>query len=91
MKINTFFICPECGNDKDFKIFTSNFQIVRQSPELGRCIDASSALPNLRQHDNYIECVPCLKRYDYNDAVTNGRRYVRAIGRFKKTRPMSQR
>lgn len=90
MVMNTFFVCPECGNDKVFKVFTSNFQSIRQSPELERCTDVSGALPNLRQHDNYIECVPCLKRYDYNDAVTNGRRYVRAIGRFKKTYPMSQ-
>jgi NADH:ubiquinone oxidoreductase subunit D len=82
--MNTFFVCPECGNDKDFKIFTSNFQVVRQSPELGVCTDVSVALPNLRQHDNYIECVSCLKRYEYNDAIMNGRRYVRAIRKLKK-------
>ena len=83
MVMNTFFVCPECGNDKDFKVFTSNFQCIRQSPELGVRTDVSGALPNLRQHDNYIECVPCLKRHEYNEAVTNGRRYIQAIRKRK--------
>ncbi len=85
MVMNTFFVCPECGNDKDFKIFTSNFQVVRQAPELGVRVDASVALPNLRPHDNYIECIRCLKRYEYNEAVTNGQRYVQAIRKLKQT------
>ena len=85
MIMNTFFVCPECGNDKDFKIFTSNFQSIRQSPELGVRTDVSGALPNLRQHDNYIECVSCFKRYEYNEAMTNGRRYIQVISKRKTT------
>ncbi len=83
MIMNMFFVCPECGNDKDFKIFTSNFQSIRQSPELGVRTDVSDVLPNLRQHDNYIECVLCHKRHEYNEAVTNGRRYIQAISKRK--------
>ena len=88
MVMNTFFVCPECGNDKDFKVFTSNFQCIRQSPELGARTDVSNVLPNLRQHDNYIECVPCLKRCEYNEAVTNGRRYIQAIRKRRTTTVM---
>ena len=52
MIMNTFFVCPNCGNDKEFKIFTSNFQVIKQSPELGKRIDESDVLPSLRQNDN---------------------------------------
>jgi len=33
MIMNTFFVCPECGNTEKFKVFTSNFQIVKQSTD----------------------------------------------------------
>lgn len=51
MMVNTYFVCPNCGNDKEFRIFTSSFQVVRQSPVLGKRIGESSVLPNLRQND----------------------------------------
>ena len=85
MVMNTFFVCPECGNDKDFKVFTSNYQSVRQSPDLGVRTDVSGVLPNLRQHDNYIECVLCLTRHEYNEALANGRRYIQSTRKLKTT------
>ncbi len=40
--MNTFFICPKCGNDKEFKIFTTNYQDIRQSANLGMHVDESN-------------------------------------------------
>ncbi|MDO8141502.1 MAG: hypothetical protein Q6358_08390 [Candidatus Brocadiales bacterium] len=75
MIMNTFFVCPECGNAERFKVFTSNFQIVKQSAE-GVRIYESSAMPNLRENDNYIECQLCSKRSEYNQAVDIGNNYL---------------
>lgn len=75
MMTKKFFVCPHCGNDKEFKIFTSNFQVVRQSPELGIRTEESGALPSLRQNDNYIECPRCFQRFDYDHAATIGKKY----------------
>lgn len=84
MITNTFFICPMCGNDKKFKIFTSNFQVVKQSPELGKRTDESSILPNLQQRDNYVECQSCFKRYEYDSAIVIGKRYLHTIQKLYK-------
>ncbi len=46
--MNTFFICPKCGNDKEFKIFTTNYQDIRQSSDLGMRVYESDFLPSLR-------------------------------------------
>ena len=59
---NTFLACPNCGDIKKFRIFTSNFQIVEQSPQLGVRTFESAILPCLRENDNYIECQSCLKK-----------------------------
>lgn len=75
MMTKKFFVCPHCGNNKEFKIFTSNFQVVRQSPELGIRTEESGALPSLRQNDNYIECPHCFQRFDYDNAATAGKKY----------------
>ncbi|MEP9410842.1 MAG: hypothetical protein HRF42_05460 [Candidatus Brocadia sp.] len=84
MMMNTFFVCTNCGNDKEFKIFTSNFRIVKQSPELGIRTDESDILPNLRQKDNYIECQLCLQRFEYENAATIGKKYIQASLRLLK-------
>ena len=84
MIMNTFFVCPNCGNDKEFTIFTSSFQVVKQSPELGKRIDESNALPNLRQNDNYIECQLCFQRSEYDKATTIGKKYVQTNLRLRK-------
>lgn len=76
MLTDTFFICPNCGNAKKFKIFTSNFQVVYQSPEIGKRIDESSVMPSLRENDNSIECQRCFKRVEYGKAIDIGKRYV---------------
>lgn len=55
------FLCPNCGNDKEFKLFTGSFQAIRQSLESGARTEASGMLPNLKQKDNYVECQLCLK------------------------------
>lgn len=83
---NTFFVCPNCGNDKEFKIFMSNFQAIKQSPELGMRIDESDVLPNLRQGDNYVECQLCLKKFEYDSAVITGKKYIQAVQKLQKTR-----
>jgi hypothetical protein len=83
---NTFFVCPNCGNDKGFKIFMSNFQAIKQSPELGKRIDESNVLPNLRQDDNYVECQLCLKKFEYDNAVNTGKKYIQAIQKMQKIR-----
>lgn len=84
MITNTFFICSNCGNDKEFRIFTSNFRDIRQSPELGIRIEESDALPNLRQTDTYIECKFCFQRFEYDNANSIGRKYIQAIRRLGK-------
>ena len=76
MIMNTFFVCPNCGNDKEFKIFTSNFQVIKQSPNLGKRIEESDFLPNLRQDGNYIKCPLCFKRYEYDTAASIGKKYI---------------
>lgn len=82
MIMNTFFVCPHCGNDKEFKVFTSCFQVVKQSPELGKRIAESGFLPNLKQNDNYIECQLCLKRYEYESASDAGKKYAQSLRRI---------
>ena len=52
MLTHTFFICPNCGNVKNFRIFTSNFQVVKQSPEMGIRVEESGIMPSLREDDN---------------------------------------
>lgn len=81
MKTNKFFVCPNCGNVKKFKVFTSNFQIIIQSPELGIRMDESGVLPNLKQIDNYIECQLCFKKSEYDKAIDLGEKYVKNISR----------
>lgn len=76
MIVDTFFVCSNCGNRKIFKIFTSNFQIIEQSPELGIRIE-SGVLPNLREEDNYIECQSCSKIFDYNSAMATSKIYTK--------------
>ena len=84
--MNTFFVCPRCGNDKEFKIFTTNFQAIRQSPEIGRRVDESDLLPSLRQNDSYIECKCCFQRIEYDSAASTGSRYVQATQRLLKAK-----
>ena len=84
MIMNNFFVCPNCGNDKEFKIFTSNFQVIKQSPEHGKRIDESDVLPNLRQNDNYIECQLCIKRFEYDNAASIGKKYIKTAQRLQK-------
>ena len=76
MAKNIFFVCPNCGNVRKFKIFTSNFQVVEQSPETGVRIGESGILPSLRQNDNYVECQLYLKKSDYDMVVAIGKKYV---------------
>jgi hypothetical protein len=68
MQTSAFFVCPDCGNVKKFRIFTSNYQVVNQSPEMGMRIDESSAMPSLREDNNYVECPLCLKKLEYDTA-----------------------
>ncbi|MBI2471948.1 MAG: hypothetical protein HYV59_12015 [Planctomycetes bacterium] len=84
--MNTFFVCPRCGNDKEFKICTTNFQAIRQSPEIGRRVDESDVLPSLRQNDSYIECKCCFQRIEYDSAAATGRRYIQATQRLFKVK-----
>ena len=84
--MNTFFVCPRCGNDKEFKIFTTNFQAIRQSPALGRRIDESDAMPSLRQNDSYIECKCCFQRIEYDSAAVTGKRYIQATQKLLKVK-----
>ncbi|MFN3533238.1 MAG: hypothetical protein ACK41Q_12135 [Candidatus Brocadia sp.] len=85
MITKTFFVCSNCGNDKEFKIFTSNFQVIRQSPELGIRTEESDILPSLRHNDNYIECQRCFQRFDYDNAATIGKRYIQTTQRLRKS------
>ncbi|MGQ3685221.1 MAG: hypothetical protein ACUBOA_09505 [Candidatus Loosdrechtia sp.] len=87
--MNEFFVCPKCGNDKTFHIFISSFQAIRQSPELGKRIDESDVLPNLRQNDTYIECKSCFQRIEYASAATIGKRYIQMTQRLLKAKRTS--
>lgn len=83
---NTFFVCPNCSNIKKFRIFTSSFQVIKQSPETGVRIDESNIMPSLRESDNYIECQVCLEKLEYDMAVDIGKKYVQRIKRLWKRR-----
>jgi len=85
MITNTFFVCPNCGNVKKFKVFTSNFQVIEQSPEMGVRVGESGVLPSLRQNDNYVECQLCLKKSDYDMVVDIGKRYMQETQGMKKS------
>lgn len=84
-----FFICPNCGNNKDFKIFMSDFQFVRQSPEQGVRTAESDLLPSLRQKDNYIECQSCFKRLEYDTAAAIGKKYIQTTLRLLKSNKLN--
>lgn len=79
MQTNTFFICPNCGNDKEFKIFMSNFRVIKQSMEPEMRVEESDVLPNLRKNDNYVECKLCLHRLEYDNAVVIGKKYAQTM------------
>lgn len=81
MRTNKFFVCPNCGNIRKFKVFTSNFQVVIQSPESGMRMNESGVLPNLRQADNYVECQLCFKKSDYDVAVNLGEKHIKDISK----------
>ncbi len=82
--MNTFFICPKCGNDKEFKIFATNYQDIRQSSDLGMRVDESDFLPSLRQGDTHIECKRCFQRIEHDNAATIGKRYIQATQKLLK-------
>lgn len=84
MIMNTFFVCPHCGNNKKFKIFTRSFQVIKQSPELGKRTDESGFLPSLRENDNHIECQFCFKKFEYDNAAAIGKKYIQTIQRCMK-------
>jgi len=84
MIMNTFFVCPNSSNDKEFKILTSNFQVIKQSPDLGKCIVESDTLPSLRQNVNYIECQLCLKRFEYDNDASIGKKCLQTTQRLQK-------
>jgi hypothetical protein len=84
--VNTFFVCPTCGNDREFNIFTSNFQAIKQSPELGRRVDESDVLPSLRHNDTYIECKCCFQRIEYDSAASTGKKYIQTTQRLLKAK-----
>ena len=75
-RTNKFFVCPYCGNVEKFKIFTSSFQVIKQSQERGICVDKSGVLPNLRQNDNYVECQKCFKKSEYEAAMDLGKKFI---------------
>ena len=84
MVMDTFFICPNCGNNKEFRIFASAFRDIRQSPELGIRIEESDALPNLRQADTYIECKLCFQRFKCDSAAAVGEKYIKTTQRLER-------
>ncbi len=88
---DTFFICPNCGNNKEFRIFASAFRDIRQSPELGIRREESDALPNLRQTDTYIECKLCFQKFEYDRASAVGKKYIKTTQRLRKTKYTSLR
>ena len=81
---NTFFICPHCGNTSKFIVVASHFRIINQSMEAGIRTEQSDPLPNLRKHDNYIECPKCSQRFEYDSAVTIGKRYLQTTRKLQK-------
>lgn len=81
---NTFFICPHCGNNREFLVITSSIRVIRQSPEVGLRTEESDSLPNLRGNDNYIECRLCLQKFEYDTAATIGKRYIQTALRLQK-------
>lgn len=88
MLTSIFFVCPNCYNTKKFRIFTSNFQVVKQSPEMGIRIEESDTLPSLREGDNYVECQQCFTKLAYDMAIVVGRKYIQQTKRFQnKTSP----
>lgn len=89
MITKTFFVCSNCGNNKEFKIFTSNFQVIKQSPELGVRTEESGVLPSLRQKDNHIECQLCSQSIEYDDAAATGKKYIQETQRLYKYAPPS--
>ena len=89
MIMNTFFVCPNCGNDKEFRIFTSSLRDIKQSPELGMRIEESDVLPNLRRTDTYIECKSCFQRLECDSAAAVGKKYIKITQRLQKTRHTS--
>ncbi len=74
MVANTFFACSQCGNKKKFRVFTSSFRTIEQSPELGVRVE-SGILPNLRENDNYVECMLCSQKLDCDTAATIGKNF----------------
>ena len=76
MRRNTFFVCANCGNSKNFKVFMSYVQIIPQSPELGILLAESGVLPNLRQYDNFFECQACFTTSEYDAAIDLGRKFI---------------
>lgn len=84
--MNAFFVCPKCGNDKEFNIFTSSFQAIKQSPELGKRVDESDILPSLRQNDTHIECKCCFQKIEYDSAATIGKRYIQMTQKLLKAK-----
>ena len=84
MLTNTLFICPKCGNVENFRVFTSNFQVVKQSPEMGIRIDESDVMPSLREDDNYIECQMCFKKLEYDLAIDIGKKYLQKSIRLRR-------
>jgi DNA-directed RNA polymerase subunit RPC12/RpoP len=83
MRTHKFFACPNCGNARLFKVFTSSFQVVMQSPDDGTCIGESGILPNLRQNDNYVECQLCHEKSEYDIAVDHGKKYLKTTRNLK--------
>ena len=75
MIANKFFACSQCGNKKKFRVFTSSFRTIEQSPELGIRIE-SGVLPNLRENDNYVECQLCSQRFDCDTAKAIRKAYT---------------
>ncbi|OHB91228.1 MAG: hypothetical protein A2Z57_14850 [Planctomycetes bacterium RIFCSPHIGHO2_12_39_6] len=84
MFASTFFVCPNCGNVKKFRVFTSNVQVISQSSELKMRIDESNVMPNLRGYDNYIECQMCSKKLEYDLAIDIGKKYLQKSMRLYK-------
>lgn len=82
--INTFFVCPHCGNNREFRVFTGSYRVIRQFLELGIQTEQSDPLPNLRKQDNYIECQKCSQRFEYDSAVAVGKRYLQTTRRLQK-------
>ncbi len=91
MIMNTFFVCPNCGNDKEFRIFTSSFRDIKQSPELGMRIEEGNALPNLRETDTYVECKFCFQRFECDSVAAVGEKYIKTTQRLRKTKHTSLR